>query len=80
MKVSKLKEVAPRIWWPMEAYVESDPGPHQPEEPHTRTVYNASNVVANDPNFDDGIFTVVFPDGYLIDDQVAGKKYRVGEE
>jgi len=37
-------------------------------------------VVANDPNFDETIFTVPFPDGYLIDDKVAGKKYIVGQK
>ena len=78
IRVNKLKEVTPGIWWPMEAYVESDP--LNPGEPYTRTVYRASNVVANDPNFDENIFTVPFPEGYLIDDQVVGRKYKVGQE
>jgi hypothetical protein len=80
IKVSRLKEVAPGIWWPVEAYAESEPGPHHSDEPYTRMVYRASNVVANNPNFDESIFTVPFPDGYLIDDQVAGRKYKVGED
>lgn len=78
IRVTKLKEVDPNIWWPMEAYVESDW--HKHGEPYKRTVYRALNVVANDPNFDEGIFTVPFPDGYLIDDKVVGRKYRVGED
>ena len=78
IRVTKLKEVDPNTWWPMEAYVESDR--HKPGEPYKRTVYRASDVVANDPNFDESIFTVPFPDGYLIDDKVAGRKYRVGED
>ena len=45
---------------------------------YNRIVYRASNVVANDPNFDESIFTVPFPEGYLIDDKVTGKKYRIG--
>jgi len=79
MRVTELKKVSDDIWWPMEAYVESDR--REPGEPYTRTrtVYHASNVVANDPNFDEKIFTIPFPDGYLIDDQVTGRTYRVGE-
>jgi hypothetical protein len=79
MKVSKLKEVSPGFWWPTEACIES--GPLEPLTPYySRTVYRASNVVANDPNFDESVFTVPFPEGYLIDDQVAGRKYIAGQE
>lgn len=78
MRVTKLKEVAPGIWWPMEATIVSRP--YAPGKPWRRFVYRASNVVANDPNFDENIFTVPFPDGYLIDDQIAGRKYRVGQK
>lgn len=89
MKVSKLKEVAPGLWWPMEASIVSAPMEsgetyehfvHGSSNVYERFVYRASNVVANDPNFDESIFTVPFPDGYLIDDQVTSRKYRVGEE
>jgi len=76
--VTKLEEVAENIWWPMEAYFVDCP--HETDKPWKRIVYRASNVVANDPNFDESIFTVPFPDGYLIDDQVAGRKYKVGED
>jgi hypothetical protein len=75
-KVSKLKEVTPGIWWPVEASVILRP--YGSGKVWQRFVYHASNVVANDPNFDESIFTVPFPEGYLIDDQVAGKKYIVG--
>lgn len=78
LRVTKLKEVADGIWWPMEAYSESEP--RELGEPYRRTVYRASNVVANAPNFDENIFTVPFPKGYLINDQVTGKKYKVGEK
>ncbi len=78
IKVNKLQKVAEGIWWPMEASIESDPD--KPGEPCQRTVYRASNVVANDPNFDESIFTVPFPDGYLIDDKVAGIKYTIRQE
>jgi len=78
IEVSKLKEVAAGIWWPTEASKVSRP--YEPGKPYRRFVYRASNVVANNPNFDENIFTVPFPDGYLIDDQVAGRKYTVGEQ
>lgn len=78
IEVNELKEVADGVWWPTQ--VTSIRAPFEPSEPYRRFVYRASNVVANDPNFDENIFTVPFPDGYLIDDQVAGRKYRVGEE
>jgi len=78
INVTKLEKVAENIWWPMEAYFIHCP--REIDKPWTRIVYRASNVVANDPNFDDNVFTVPFPDGYLIDDKVAGRKYRVGQK
>jgi hypothetical protein len=78
IRVTKLEKVTSNVWWPIEAYVESDR--HRPGEPYKRTVYRASKVIANDPNFVEGIFTVPFPDGYFVDDKVNGKKYRAGQE
>jgi len=78
IKVNKLKEVAPGVWWPMEATLESEP--RDPNAPYKRTVYKALNVIANDPNFNESVFTVPFPEGYSIDDKVAGRKYKVGED
>lgn len=73
--VKKLKEVAEDIWWPMEAYfVES---PHETGQPWERIVYQAYNVVANDPNFDESVFTISFPRGYRIDDKVNKKSYII---
>lgn len=78
VKVTKLIEVADGVWWPMEVYSVSRP--YEEGKPWRRFVYRASNVVANDPNFDESVFTVPLPDGYLIDDKVAGKKYKVGQK
>ena len=75
VKVTKLKEVAPGIWWPMEIFSVSRP--NAIGEPWRLFVYHASNVVANDPNFNDSIFTPAFPKGYRVDDKVAGKTYVV---
>ena len=78
INVTKLEEVTENIWWPMEAcFVHR---PYETDKPWKRIVYRASNVIANDPNFDEGVFTVPFPDGYMIDDQVAGRKYKSGEK
>jgi hypothetical protein len=75
IKVNKLQEVAPGVWWPMEATMESEP--RDPNSTYKRTVYRALKVIANDSNFDDGIFTPAFPKGYKVDDKVTGKKYIV---
>lgn len=80
MKVDKLKEVVKGVWWPMEATIESDirdPIFHDPNAPYKRTVYRALKVVANDPNFNETVFAVPFPEGYLVDDKVLGKKYKI---
>lgn len=76
--VSKLKEVEAGLWWPIEAFAES--GPLKPENTYKRLVYRTLNVVANNPNFNENVFTIDFPNGYLIDDQITGKRYRVGED
>ncbi len=78
INVTKLEEVAEDIWWPMEAYfVES---PREAGKPWKRIVYQASKVVANDPNFDDSVFTIDFPTGYKVNDEITGTNYVVGQE
>jgi len=78
IRVTKVKEVASGIWWPMEASMVSKP--YAPGKPYERFVYRASIVVANDPDFDETVFTVPFPPGYLIDDKVNGRKYTVRQQ
>jgi hypothetical protein len=78
MRVVQLKEILPNIWWPTEATLIS--GPKKLGSLYRKTVYKASSVVANDPKFDNTVFTISLPQGYLIDDQVKGLKYRVGAE
>ncbi len=75
INVTKLKEVTKNIWWPMEVcFVEP---PLEAGQPWERIVYQASNVVANAPNFDESVFTISFPRGYRIDDQVNKKSYII---
>jgi len=78
IKVNKLKEVAPGVWWPMEAFLER--ALLDPQKPYERIIYHVTDVIANDPNLDENIYTVPFPKGYMVDDKVTGKKYKVGEE
>jgi hypothetical protein len=77
INVTKLKEVAKDIWWPMEAYFIDRS--HKPDKPWKRVVYQASNVIANDPKFNNRVFTLNFPKGYEIDDKVNSKNYTVDE-
>jgi hypothetical protein len=82
IKVDKLKEVTDGIWWPMEASMISPTisATKGVEKTWDRFVWRASSVVANDPNFNESIFTAPFPKGYSVDDEVASRKYRVGED
>lgn len=85
IRVNKLKEVAKGVWWPMEATMETeirdpmlcDPNGPYKIAPYQRTVYRALDVVVNDSKFDETIFEITFPEGYRIDDKVAGKTYVV---
>jgi hypothetical protein len=75
INVTELKEVAKDIWWPMEAYFIDHS--HNADKPWKRIVYQASNVIVNDPNFDSKVFALTFPKGYRVDDKVAEKTYVV---
>jgi hypothetical protein len=75
IRVQQVKEIAENVWWPTEATIESDP--HEPNSPYNRTVYKAIKVIANDPNFDESVFSPVFPKGYTVDDKITGKTYVV---
>jgi hypothetical protein len=77
INVTKLKEVAKDIWWPMEAYFVDPPSKNGNTWKHI--VYQASNIVVNDPNFDNSVFALNFPKGYKVDDKVNRKNYIVDE-
>ena len=75
-RITELVESSPGIWYPTEAV-------------RTRSIlraggsivrshFKASKVVANDPGFDESIFTVDFPPGYRIYDKVADIRYVRG--
>lgn len=75
INITRIKEVAKNIWWPMEAYfVEHS---HNTDKPWEKIVYRASDVIVNDPNFNNNIFTINFPKGYKTDDMINHKNYIV---
>jgi len=78
IKVTKLEKVDDGIWWPVEGAIESDRQIR--EGVYARTVFRALNVVANDPDFDNDIFTIPFPEGTRVHDELADKTYVVGDE
>jgi hypothetical protein len=81
LEVSKLTKVAEDIWWPMDAsLVRPCTSPKQPNKPYERIVYRASKITVNDPNFNEDVYTVPFPEGYFINDNITGRNYRVGQE
>ncbi len=78
IKVTELEKVSENIWWPMEAYfIRRTP---EKEQPWRRIVYRASDVEVNDPHLDDSIFTISFPEGTRVHDELADKTYVVGDE
>ena len=76
IEVTKLKQFAENIWWPMEAYFVQRP--RQGENSYRRIVYRASDVIVNDPNFDESVFTVPIPEGYSVNAGV--QKFITGEK
>jgi len=64
--VRKLDKVAENIWWPVEVYFVSSP--LGVGNPWKRIIYRASNIVANDPNFDESVFAVPIPASYSVDE------------
>jgi len=71
IRVAQLEEVAPNLWYPLEAYryegwypsaADRYVGPPRASnQPRVRKCYKASKVVANDPVFDKAVFSPAFP-------------------
>jgi len=73
VEVTRSQEVSPGIWWPIEAWrITKAPGTSQTI---SRTVYRASVVKIDSPDFDSSVFTVPLPVGCLVDDQTKGIRY-----
>jgi len=80
--VSKLEKVNTNCWWPTEVTLIKCPLLWKGKRisPYKKTVFRASEVVADDPNFDESAFSVPFLEGYKIEDKVEGRTYTVGEK
>jgi hypothetical protein len=75
VEIQELREVTEGVWWPIKATCITEP--LRAGENYTRMVYHASEVVANDPNFNNNVFTIEFPRGYKIDNTITHKNYIV---
>jgi hypothetical protein len=74
--VDKLAEVAPKVFYPLKVTaLTKDPS----GQFKTKTTYEASSVVANDPNFRDDIFTIQWPVGTVVHDKISGITFTVGQ-
>ena len=73
--VEKLAEPAPGVFYPVKAtrLIKDTSG-----QPAYKWVYEASSVVANDPNFSDDIFTIEWPEGTVVEDKISGTTFTVG--
>jgi hypothetical protein len=74
--VEKLLEPDSALYYPAKVitYVFSPNG-----QPRSRGTYEASTVVANDPNFRDDIFTIQWPVGTVVHDKISGITFTVGQ-
>jgi hypothetical protein len=75
IEIQELREVTEGVWWPIRATCIIEP--LRSGEAYTRMRYHVSDAVANDPNFDESVFTPSFPKGYRVEDKVTGKTYVV---
>ena len=72
--VPKVVEAAPGIWFPTEATYLAAVGFNG--RPGLRNIFKASKVIANDPSFDENIYTVPIPPNYVVEDRISGVRYR----
>ena len=73
----ELNEVTEGIWYYSKVTFESYP--LSLSKPDVMEVLELKNIVVNQ-ELKENAFTITFPAGCFIDDQVAGRRYRVGEE
>jgi hypothetical protein len=67
IRVTKLKEAAPGIWYPAEAVDETSP--RKRGLPFERIVFRAKDIAANASDFSDTVFDTRVPDDYRIVDE-----------
>jgi hypothetical protein len=75
--VEKLLEPAAGIFYPgkAEQIISNKSG-----EPMERAAYEATSVVVNDPKFSEDVFTIAWPTGTRVKDNIAHKEFIAGDE
>ncbi len=73
--VEKLAEPVPGVYYPVKATSLTKDASGQPK---SKTIYETSAVVANDPNFSDDTFTIKWPAGTVVNDKISGTSFTVG--
>jgi len=75
--VTRLIQAAPGLWFPGQVSQTKIYGTG-PERPDSRTMYQCTAAVANDPGFDPSVFKVPIPPGHVVRDEISGVRYRQG--
>ncbi len=73
-RVSGLIQAAPGVWFPAQTSKTKITN-GGPERPDVRMTCRCTAAVANDPAFDQNIFEVQIPPGYMVHDTATGKRY-----
>jgi len=74
VSVEEIKEVAPGIYYPTKATkIEYIRG-----EPFVKSQYKGKNIIVNDPEFSDDLFSIKWPDGTFIHDYISDVRFVVG--
>jgi len=73
VSVEEIKEIAPGIYYPTKAtkiqYIRG--------EPFVKSQYKGKNIIVNDPEFSDDIFSIKWPDGTYIYDHRSDVSFKV---
>jgi hypothetical protein len=87
----RVKDGLIRESWTAERLLEPEPGIYYPVavksfslysasgQPKYRCQFGATDVIVNDPNFSNDIFTIRWPKGTLVRDKILGMTYTVGQ-
>lgn len=79
-EVTKIEEIAPGIWYPIEGSLTLNASPTTGGPGALRRMsFRVHKAVANDPHFDESVFQVHFPPEYTVVDQVLGVSYVVSQ-
>ncbi len=75
--IEKILEPVPGVYYPGRATRSLFKASGEPRE---KAIYEASNVVVNDPSFDEEIFTIKWPPGTRVTDEIANFSFTVAKD